>query len=273
MEKNEHFIQVCNYFFTGKQQVPAGEQPRLIFVFGSPGAGKSTNIKPLLLKSFQTSPACLEVDELKAFLPEGEEQNPQMADEWFNRIVDEAVKLRYNLVIFRLRNMLLPGQTARILRHAREHGYQTEVDILALDRRRSTLGMIHRYEQALENQNKSAPKDVVNYPRRPEFAKHFILFKALPVVTGLCEKSKLVDKINVYDRQGNRLAWQNKISGTRSELSPSQALRQERKRRWLLCEKARYQLQRREDIEKMKRRRSAFRELWTAKILTSLFGK
>ena len=50
MEKNEHFIQVCNYFFTGKQQVPAGEQPRLIFVFGSPGAGKSTNIKPLLLK-------------------------------------------------------------------------------------------------------------------------------------------------------------------------------------------------------------------------------
>ena len=33
MEKNEHFIQVCNYFFTGKQQVPAGEQPRLIFVF------------------------------------------------------------------------------------------------------------------------------------------------------------------------------------------------------------------------------------------------
>lgn len=105
MEKNEHFIQVCNYFFTGKQQVPAGEQPRLIFVFGSPGAGKSTNIKPLLLKSFQTSPACLEVDELKAFLPEGEERNPQMADEWFNRIVDEAVKLRYNLVIFRLRNM------------------------------------------------------------------------------------------------------------------------------------------------------------------------
>ena len=100
MEKNEHFIQVCNYFFTGKQQVPAGEQPRLIFVFGSPGAGKSTNIKPLLLKSFQTSPACLEVDELKAFLPEGEERNPQMADEWFNRIVDEAVKLRYNLVIF-----------------------------------------------------------------------------------------------------------------------------------------------------------------------------
>ena len=46
-----------------------------------------------------------------------------------------------------------------------------------------------------------------------------------------------------------------------------------RKRRWLMCEKARYQLQRREDIEKMKRRRSAFRELWTAKILTTLFGK
>lgn len=82
----------------------------MIFVFGSPGAGKSTNIKPLLLKSFQTSPACLEVDELKAFLPEGEERNPQMADEWFNRIVDEAVKLRYNLVIFRLRNMLLRGR-------------------------------------------------------------------------------------------------------------------------------------------------------------------
>jgi len=273
MKNNEQFAQACNYFFAGKKQVPAGEQPRLIFVFGSPGAGKSTNIKPLILESFQTPPVCLEVDEMKAFLPEGEKRNPKIADEWFNQIVNKAVKQRYNLVIFRLRNMLLPEQTARILRHARRHVYRTEVDILALDRRRSTLGMIHRYEQALENLHKSEAKDVVNYPRRPEFAKHFILFKALPVVTGLSEKSNLIDKINVYDREGNHLAWQDKTDGTRSELSPLQALRQERKRRWLQSEKARYQLQRLQDIEKMKNRKAAFRELLAARLLTSLIGK
>ena len=77
---SKDFIQACNYFFTGKRQVPSNEQARIIFVFGSPGAGKSTNIKPLLLKDFAISPVCIEIDELKAFLPKDQEQDAQLTD-------------------------------------------------------------------------------------------------------------------------------------------------------------------------------------------------
>ncbi len=124
---------VSNYFFTGKRQVGVGEKPRIIFVFSSPGAGKSTRIKPLLEESFATKPALLEIDELKAFIPENDTNKVQTADRWFNRILEEAVNLRYNLIVFRQRNMLMPQQTRKILQQAQKNGYQTEVCIVALE--------------------------------------------------------------------------------------------------------------------------------------------
>ena len=40
------------YFLTSRSVMPQNEAPRLIFVFASPGAGKSTNIKPRLNELF-----------------------------------------------------------------------------------------------------------------------------------------------------------------------------------------------------------------------------
>lgn len=271
---SKDFIQACNYFFTGKRQVPSNEQARIIFVFGSPGAGKSTNIKPLLLKDFAISPVCIEIDELKAFLPKDQEQDAQLTDEWFNQMVKEAINLRYNLVIFRLRNMLLPTQTQNILKQAKNNGYQTEIDILALDRKRSTLGMIHRYELALEKQIQSpqSNKDIANYPRPPQFLKHYMFFKVLPIVTKWSQNSDLVDKINVYDREGHHLAWQDKRNQKTSNLSPIEALRQERHRHWHNNEKVLYEEQHRQAFDKMKSRKASLKEILVAKMLT-FFGR
>lgn len=275
MQLNEDFIQACNYFFTGKKQTSAEEKPRIIFVFGSPGAGKSTKIKPLLLRSFNIPPVCLEIDELKAFVPQGEEQNTVLIDEWFNKLVQEAVNLRYNLVIFRLRNMLLPAQTRNILKQAKESGYQTETAILALDRRRSTLGMVYRYELALEKQFQTLQKDkdIVNYPRPPQFLKHYMLFKALPIVTKFSQVSNLVDKIDVYDRECNHLAWIDKIAHTKSKISPLQALKQERHRSWKNEETKQYHEQRTQSLKKMKSRQASLKELWMAKFFTFIGRK
>ena len=275
MQLNEDIIQVCNYFFSGKKQHSAEEKPRIIFVFGSPGAGKSTKIKPLLLRSFNIPPVCLEIDELKAFLPQGEEQNTALIDEWFNKMVQEAMDLRYSLVIFRLRNMLLPVQTRNILKQAKERGYQTEIAILALDRRRSTLGMVYRYELALEKQFQTLQKDkdIVNYPRPPQFLKHYMLFKALPIVTKFSQSSSLVDKINVYDREGNHLAWIDKIKNSKSKISPLQALKQERHRSWNNEETIHYHEQRTLSLKKMKSRQASLKELIIAKVLTFIKQK
>ncbi len=257
--EQEHFIQVCNYFFTGKRQVPANEQPRMVFVFSSPGAGKSTRSKPLLQKSFATSPVLLEIDELKAFIPAGDNID-KTADDWFCRIVDGALDLKYNIIIFRQRSMLQLKQTRDYLKKARQNGYRTEVCILALDKQRSRLGMVHRYEFALENYLKNpAADDVQNYPRKPDFIKHGVFFAALPIIVRMSEKSKYVERIDVYSRQGEHLAFLDKNSNLKSELTPLQALRKERRRPWIYLERNKYNHRRQEVEEKMRQRKAG---LW-----------
>lgn len=156
----------------------------MVFVFSSPGAGKSTRIKPLLQKSFATSPVLLEIDELKAFIPAGDNID-KTADDWFCRIVDGALDLKYNIIIFRQRSMLQLKQTRDYLKKARQNGYRTEVCILALDKQRSRLGMVHRYEFALENYLKNpAADDVQNYPRKPDFIKHGVFLPLCRLLSG-----------------------------------------------------------------------------------------
>lgn len=263
------FIEACNYFFTGATQVKQGEKPRIIFVFASPGAGKSTRIKPLLQKTFSAPAAMIEIDELKAFIPEGEKNNAKTADAWFNRMIGGAIDLKYNLVIFRQRNMLVPAQTRGILQKAQAEGYQTEVCIVALDKARSRLGMIHRYECALENHQKNPDaENVGNYPRKPDFLKHYIFFKALPVVAKMSELSGCVDKVEVYDRNGSRLAFLDKKSGLKSRATPLQALRQERSRSWIYLERNKFNRRCREASEKMKQRGAGVWERLKFRFLT-----
>ncbi len=262
---------VSNYFFTGKRQVGVGEKPRIIFVFSSPGAGKSTRIKPLLEESFATKPALLEIDELKAFIPENDTNKVQTADRWFNRILEEAVNLRYNLIVFRQRNMLMPQQTRKILQQAQKNGYQTEVCIVALDKKRSRLGMIHRYEFALDNQQQSGKTDIENYPRKPDFLCHYIFFKALPIITKMSEKSSLVDKVDVYDRDGKHLAFLDKLKKLKSKDTPLRALLKERHRAWLQHDCSKFDRRRKEVIEKMKKRGAKTWEFIRFRFLTNTF--
>lgn len=94
----------------------------MVFVFSSPGAGKSTRIKPLLQKSFALL-RVVEIDELKAFIPDGDNID-KTADDWFCRIVDGALDLKYNIIIFRQRSMLQLKQTRDYLKKARQNGYR-----------------------------------------------------------------------------------------------------------------------------------------------------
>lgn len=80
MSDKQEFEKIKNHFFTSDNENKSGIKPHMIFCFSSPGAGKTTSIKPILLESFiEHNPVVLEIDELKAFM-----QNPLM-DRFGNR--------------------------------------------------------------------------------------------------------------------------------------------------------------------------------------------
>lgn len=260
----EHFLQ--------PQTLPQdGVSPSLIFVFASPGAGKTTYVKPVLNKLLKPARAVnLEIDELKTFIPAGSDLN-KTADSWFVRIVGKAIEERRSIIIFRQRNMLQPGQTLEIYKRAKAAGYLTQASFVALDKERSRLGMVHRYEFALDNVVGKGEIDRENYPRKPDFLRHYIFYKALPVMLHVCSHSKAVDVVDVYDRQGRCLAYDDKTTGRNSPQSPSRAMRFERTRSWNVWEINKFNRRRNEAETKMKEHGRSLFKIIKFRFLTSTF--
>lgn len=74
----------------------------------------------------------------------------------------------------------------------------------------------------------------------------------------MSEKSKYVERIDVYSRQGEHLAFLDKNSNLKSELTPVQALRKERRRPWIYLERNKYNRRRQEVEEKCGSAKPAF---------------
>lgn len=263
------YQQMQAHFLTPESFAKEGEVPRLMFVFGSPGVGKSTCLKPKLNSFFENSkPINLEIDEFKTFVPQVQNVN-KLTDEWFARLTNKAIEEKRNIIIFRQRSMLAPTQTFGLYKKAKENGYFTQAVVMALDKERSRLGMVHRYECALENARKTGQFDRENYPRKPDFVRHYIFFRALPIIATACTKLKEIDRIDVYDRQCVLLASQDKTTGKKTKQTPIQALLKERHRSWNIWEKNRFNRQRFEAAEKMKERGSNRLEMLKFKFLTA----
>lgn len=265
-QENMGFYQKAeNYFFSPK--TPKAEQPYFIFVFASPGAGKSTNIKPLLKEQFKEKPVIIEVDELKSFIPASQDID-KTANDWFIKLVDKAISEKRHIVIFRQRNMLKPQQTQRLYQKAKKAGYITQAKIVALDKVRSRLGIIHRFEHAVDTLYQDETSQIENYPRKPDFIKHYIFYQALPIITDICSRSDLVDIVEVYDRERNKIAWQNKLTGENSLQTPLQALKRERTRAWAPWEKEKFNRRCKEAKAKMKMHRRSWVDFMKFKLLT-----
>lgn len=249
--EKEAYARVEAYFFKSLPEQEKNANPNLYFVFSSPGAGKSTNIKPLLRAEIGVErPVVLEVDEMKSFIPQNEKV-AEIADRWFLKLVDKALNEKRSLIIIRQRNMLMPQQTLQIYKKAKSAGYTTHANIVALDKVRSRLGMIHRYELALDDKNTDEQHVRENYPRKPDFLRHKIFYRAVPFITAFCCCSKYVDIVEVYDRERNKLAWLNRKTGDKSKISPLRALLKERKRAWEPWEKEKFNNRKQQAEKKM----------------------
>lgn len=265
----EAYAQAEAYFFKPfSSERRKSAEPHLYFIFSSPGAGKSTNIKPLLKNELAADkPVVLEVDELKSFVPENADV-VKTVDDWFLKLINKAMEEKRSLIIMRQRNMLVPKQTLNIYKTAKEKGFITHANIVALDKARSRLGMIHRYEYALDDKSTDEQHIRENYPRKPDFLRHKIFYKAVPLITAFCSCSKYVDIVEVYDRERNKLAWNNKITGDKSYISPIRALFKERKRAWEPWEKEKFNTQKQQAKEKMKEHNCSILDMIKFKFLT-----
>lgn len=255
-ELNQCYEEMLKHFFK-EENKQSSSCPELTFLFASPGAGKTTYVRPKISQKYppQEQPINLEIDELKAFIPveKREKGADALIEDWFLKVVDKAIAEKRNLIITRQKNLLLPKQTMDIFKKAKENGYKTNASFLALDKERSRLGMIHRYEHALADYaNKK--DDIENYPRKPSLLRHYIFFKAIPIVSKACELSKYVDNIDVYDRQGIILSQLDKSTKTKSRTSPLRAILKERDRDWNYLEKNKFNRRTGEVIAKMSER-------------------
>lgn len=244
------------------------DKPHCIFVFASPGAGKSVNVKKNINRRLAgEKPVNLEADALKSFVPAGEPIDEVVAV-WFKRLMGKIIEEKRNVLIFRQRNMLELHQTFGIYKKAKENGYITQAVFLAIDKKRSRLGMIHRYEMALEKAAEHSEFDRENYPRKPSFFRHYVFYKAIPIALQVLSRSGQPDKIEVCDREGKMLAYKDKISGEESMISPVTALRRERRRHLTEKERQLFDAHKQEAEMKMRGRGVSEQEirrirLWT----------
>lgn len=253
------FKRIENHFFTKDTENKSGRKPRLIFVFSSPGAGKSTSIKPVLQRSFSESkPVALEIDELKALISDG--TNVDAVRLYFVECIKKAIAEKRSLIIFRQRSMLEPNLTKHIYKTAKDNGYETQATFLALDKKRSRLGMIYRYEQALKKTMESGELDIKDYPRKPEFIKHYMFFKMIPITAMACSKTKSIDIVNVYDREGNLLAENDRLTKNKIGNGILEAIHRERSRKWSDWEVEKFRHSYKESESSMKSRASGFIE-------------
>lgn len=258
----ENNFKLAKSHILGKGERQPAKNPKLSFIFASPGAGKSSILKQNIVKEMvaDSQPVVIEIDELKYFAKDApKEERKAIIDEWYNRIIDQALETKQNIIILRSKDMVHYGRAATTLNKAKQHNYNTEVNFLAVDKRKSRLSMTLRYEKALKNMF-SGNSDFTNYPRKPKFFYHYVYFKSLPLAAEKCCKDKDVDLVRVFNRDGELLAFDNKISHQKSAQSPKKAIKAERKRPWSESEKKRFSEEKDQMQAFMKDRKAPLKE-------------
>ncbi|MDR1694383.1 MAG: zeta toxin family protein [Lactobacillaceae bacterium] len=260
----QQFEKACEHFF-GEQTAAAGK-PTFRMVFASPGAGKTSILKPLFQKEAKDgeNPIMLEFDEIKAFVPKNPNKKQRMSfsDKLFADLVEKAIEEKRSINIFRPSTMRHPTQAFALYKKAKDKGYNTEAAFLAVDKRKSRLGILYRYEKALENGINS----IANYPRPPKLLYHYLYFKAIPFIVQSCDRHREVDVVRVFDRSGNLIAFNNKITNEKSKTSPRKALASERKRKWSEEEQTEH-CEKSAEIKKLQSKRTlSLNEIMTTKL-------
>lgn len=198
-EQNEQVFQdVIVPFFT-HNRVPSSN-PQFIFLTAQPGAGKST-LSAMCSRSMNARPILFGADDLRALHPhrdtilQQDESNyvfitKKDAGLWREKLVDYAIKHRYNLLI---ESILVNPNDYKLgtIERARQAGYKVTCAALGVHEQQSLLGMYSRYEEQ---------KRLTGKGFAPTLVQHQNAYQMLPQIIGNMHNFKTVDSIAIYNR-------------------------------------------------------------------------
>jgi GTPase SAR1 family protein len=266
----ENFDKMYQHIF-GKEKREPHKNPKFSYVFASPGAGKTSLMKQFLDKEYPNGekPIILEIDEMKYFIPAdlNKDERMKIADKWYHKLIDMAITERQSFISLNIREMVYINRALNTYKKAKDNGYVTEANFLAVNKKKSRLGIISRYEKALKNMI-YGKNNCKNYPRKPKFFNHYIFYKAAPIMTAVCSNSNNVDIVRVFDRDGNLLSIYKNTQLQNSKISPLKALIKERHRLWNKEEEQQYKNQREESLGLMRERNASKKEIFISSVLT-----
>ncbi|WP_331375333.1 zeta toxin family protein [Sinorhizobium chiapasense] len=207
-------------------------RPRLVLIGGQPGAGKTAVLIAGHSELAQSGPTIRIVgDDLRSYHPEFlayQRQDPETASRftqmdagrWTEKLLAAAAERQVNIVFET--TMRTPENVARVVRVAREAGYEVEARAVAVNPRVSWQGNLFRFEEML-----SAGAAA----RIPPQHVHDAAVGGLRVSLEKLEGERLVDRVQVLTRGGTVL-YDNDLQDGEWSRSPRArlALEQEQSR-------------------------------------------
>lgn len=184
--------------------------PRLVFVCGQPGSGKSTTIRRILAKLGPDQTQLISADRIADHLPEifADDADPaarQLAEVFdttahkacVDALFDHAATLRAHVIWERP----FPGLTVSLGLAARAFGYRTECVVLAIPAEESWLSVLTR-ETSLADRSRVPAR--VRWDRLVESSNRW------PAFLAQAEDQHAFDEIRVVDREAEVL-FENRL--------------------------------------------------------------
>ncbi len=194
-------------------------KPKIIFIMGQPGSGKSTKLAPMAKRLFRQEHQdfCLvDLDELKLYHPYTEaldskgifarHYNGKAARTWYEKLVQATIDNKLNVVHDKPAKKIVPyGFTVTdIAKKAalyKQNGYEVEVHALATNKELSFQGCLKREEEILSHNSEPSNKHKPN--RHIGRAEHDDLYHDQGTAISELERDKNVDKLYIWNRDSN----------------------------------------------------------------------
>lgn len=195
------------------------DNPRVVITGGQPGSGKSK----LLEQSRESFPdrnvVVINGDDLRNYhlkrreiLRADDKRFAERTDpdsrKWTKRLFDRAIESHRNIVFESTMREAVP--ISDTMKRLREEGYSLTAKIVATNEKVSKTSIYRRYEEQ---------KASKGFGRWTDEASHDAGYKGMPETVDYIEQNKLVDRLEVYNRQGD-LIWSNDLKGGEWEKAP-----------------------------------------------------
>lgn len=250
-------------YFAGTTPV---EHPKVVITGGQPGSGKSK----LLESSKELFPdgnvVVINGDDLRNYHPQAEKilrsddksfatSTDLDSREWTRELFEKAIETKRNIIFES--TMRDPGPISKTMERLKAEGYEITAKVVAANERESTTGIYKRYE---------GQKAERGYGRFSEKSSHDAAYEGVPKTVEHIEKNQLVDRMEVYSRDGKQL-YANEAKEGQWEKAPeaAEAIRAERERMPSLREIEQFRNDWREINDRMTERKAAAKEIEQAK--------